>query len=108
MEQKNDKKNDHVLGARGQRNNRGKNNGIETQQPHFQITLCCNRADNQPSINVHERKGYKEEHDLVVVNRSDESNNSDEQQEDAHRDDAADDVDAGHQAEPLPPCCYSD
>ena len=44
----------------------------------------------------------------MVVYRADESHNGDEQQEDAHRDDPSDDVDARHQAEALPPCCYSD
>lgn len=53
-------------------------------------------------------KGYKEEHDLVVMHRADEAHDGDEQQEDAHRDHPSDDVDARHQAEPLPPCCDSD
>lgn len=53
-------------------------------------------------------KGYKEKHHLVVVNCSDESHDGDEQQEEAHCDDSSDDVDARHQAEPLPPCCHSD
>ncbi|MEQ2212462.1 hypothetical protein XENOCAPTIV_031037 [Xenoophorus captivus] len=51
------------------------------------------------------QKGYKEKHDLVVVYCSDESYDGDEQQEDAHCYDAADDMDARHQAETLPPCC---
>lgn len=51
-------------------------------------------------------KGYKEQHDLVVVHRPDESDDGNEQQEDAHCDDPSDDVDARHQAESLPPCCY--
>ena len=55
-----------------------------------------------------EEKGYKEQHDLVVGYRSDEPDDGDEQQEDAHRDDPSDDVDARHQAEPLPPCRYAD
>jgi len=78
----------------------------KTRQPHDQITV--HRNDNHLRINVIERKGYKEKHDLVVVYRSDESDDSDEQQEDAHCDDPPDDVDARHQAEPLAPCCHSD
>lgn len=42
-----------------------------------------------------------------MVNGSDEANDGDEQQEDAHRYDASDDVDAGHQAEAFPPDCHS-
>lgn len=113
LEQENDKKNDHVLGARGQRNNIAKTQQMAklkhtTTRPHFQITLHIIWPDNHLCINANEGKGYKEEHDLVVVYRADESDDSDEQQEDAHRDDPSDDVDARHQAEPLPPCCYSD
>lgn len=36
------------------------------------------------------------------------AHDSDEQQEDAHGDDPSDDVDAGHQPEAFPPCCYAD
>lgn len=57
---------------------------------------------------VNKEKGYKEKHDLMVVYRSDEAHNGDEQQEDTHCDDPSDDVDARHQAEPFPPCCHSD
>lgn len=59
---------------------------------------------------VHQQsyKWYKEKHDLVVVHGSDQSYNSDEQQEDAHRNDPSDNVDAGHQAVALPPCRDSD
>lgn len=53
-------------------------------------------------------KGYKEEHDLVVVDGANEPHNGNEQQEDTHSDHPADDVDAGHQAEALAPCCHSD
>lgn len=56
---------------------------------------------------VSDEKGYKEKHDLVVVYCANESYNGDEQQEDAHRDDPSNNVNARHQAEPLPPCCYS-
>lgn len=42
----------------------------------------------------------------MVVHRPNEANDGDEQQEDAHCDDPSNDVDARHQAEPLPPCCY--
>lgn len=57
----------------------------------------------------HQRlKGYKEKHDLVVVDGSDQSHDGNEQQEDAHRDDPSNDVDARHQAIALPPRCYSD
>lgn len=55
----------------------------------------------------YKEKGYKEEHDLVMVDCSDKPYYGDEQQEDAHCDDPSDDVDARYQAEPLPPCCYS-
>lgn len=41
------------------------------------------------------------------MQRPEEAHNGDEQQEDAHRDHAADDVDAGHQAEALPPRRYA-
>ncbi|TNN73354.1 hypothetical protein EYF80_016517 [Liparis tanakae] len=79
----------------------------KTRQPRDQITVHRNRNDNRLRIDVTERKGYKEQHDLVVVDRSDESDDGDEQQEDAHCDDPPDDVDAGHQAEALPPCRHS-
>lgn len=54
------------------------------------------------------QKGYKEKHDLVVVNGSDEPHNCNEQQEHTHRYDAPYDVDAGHQAETLTPRCHCD
>lgn len=82
-----------------------------TARPHFQFTatIVSQFTTTDPvNIRAHEGKGYKEKHDLVVVHRSDEAHNGDEQQEDAHSDDPSDDVDARHQAEPLPPCCYSD
>lgn len=43
-----------------------------------------------------------------MVYRADESHDGDEQQEDAHSDDASDDMDTRHQAEALPPCCDRD
>lgn len=43
-----------------------------------------------------------------MVHRSDEPYDGNEQQEDAHRDDPSDDVDARHDAEPLPPRRYAD
>lgn len=54
------------------------------------------------------RKGYKEQHDLVMMQRPNQAHDGDEQQEDAHGDHPSDDVDAGHQAEALPPCRYAD
>lgn len=82
----------------------GKNKTTQLSN-HCCITLygstCAGPADEAG-------EGYKEEHDLVVVHCSDESYDGDEQQEDAHRDDPTNDVDARHQAEPLSPCCHSD
>lgn len=79
---------------------------------HFQITAATVSyfigALMQNDLATDKEKGYKEQHDLVVVYRSNEPDNGDEQQEDAHCDDPSDDVDARHQAEPFAPCCYSD
>lgn len=52
-------------------------------------------------------KGYEEQHDLMVVHGANEADDGDEQEEDAHGDHPPNDVDAGHQAEALPPCCYT-
>lgn len=81
MEQENNKKNDHVLGATGQRNNdlTGDNNNKTVSRQEFQLR---------------QKSGYKEQHDLMVVHRSNEANDGDEQEEDAHCDDPPDDVDA--------------
>lgn len=43
----------------------------------------------------------------MVVHGAHQAHDGDEQQEDAHGDHPANDVDAGHQAEALPPCCYT-
>lgn len=51
-------------------------------------------------------KGYKEKHDLVMMDGSNESHNGDQQQKEAHGNHAADDVDAGDNAKAFPPCCY--
>ncbi|EMP28984.1 Poly(U)-specific endoribonuclease-C [Chelonia mydas] len=48
-------------------------------------------------------EGYKEEHDLVVVDSPDEAHDGNEQQEETHSDDSADDVDAGDNAKAFPP-----
>lgn len=52
-------------------------------------------------------KGYEEQHHLMVVHGANEADDGNEQEEDAHGDHPPDDVDAGHQAEALPPCCYT-
>lgn len=44
----------------------------------------------------------------MVMQRPDQAHDGDEQQEDAHGDHPADDVDAGHQPEALPPRRYAD
>lgn len=53
------------------------------------------------------RKGYKEQHDLVMMQRPDQAHDGDKQQEDAHGNHPSDDVDAGHQTKAFPPCCYT-
>lgn len=44
----------------------------------------------------------------MVVHGANKADDGDEQEEDAHGDHPPNDVDAGHQAEALPPCCYTD
>lgn len=41
-------------------------------------------------------KGYKEQHDLMMMHRPNQAYNGDEQQEDAYSDHPSDDVDAWH------------
>lgn len=53
-------------------------------------TINC----QQTSISDDVGKGYKEQHDLMVVHCPDEANDGDEQQEDAHCNDPSNDVDA--------------
>ncbi len=48
-------------------------------------------------------KGYKEKHDLVMMDGSNESHNGDQQQKEAHGNHAADDVDAGGLCQSLSP-----
>lgn len=52
-------------------------------------------------------KGYKEKHDLVMVDSSYESHNGDQLQKEAYGNHAADDVDAGDDAKAFAPCCYN-
>lgn len=68
--------------------------------------MACDNLYPGLYIAANQWEGYKEKHDLVVVHCSNEAYNGDEQQEDAHCNDASNDVDTGHQAEALPPCCY--
>lgn len=96
MEQENNEQNNHVLGTRGQGNN----------STSLLFSFTVESYDLTGNAMYVARKGYKEKHDLVVVYRSDEAYDGNEQQEDPHSDDPPDDVDAGHQAEALPPCCY--
>ncbi|KAL8163941.1 UNVERIFIED_CONTAM: hypothetical protein K2H54_041524 [Gekko kuhli] len=49
------------------------------------------------------REGYKEEHDLVMIDSADEPHDGDEKQEEPHSQDPSDDVDAGDNAEAFPP-----
>lgn len=42
-----------------------------------------------------------------MVNRSNEPHNGDQQQKEADGDHASDDVDAGDNTKPFPPCCYN-
>lgn len=53
-------------------------------------------------------KGYEEKQDLVVLQGTAQAHEGDEEQEDAHADDACHHPDARDQAEPFPPGCHSD
>ncbi|KAF3860848.1 hypothetical protein F7725_001104 [Dissostichus mawsoni] len=80
--------------------------GIQKELSHLLPTVHCQAGTGNSKLE--QENDEKNHHDLVVVYRSDESNDSDEQQEHAHCDDPSYDVDARHQAEPLPPCCHPD
>lgn len=54
------------------------------------------------------RKGYKEEQDLMVLQRTAQPHQGNQEEEDAHTDDPRHHPDAGDQVEPFPPGRHSD
>uniref|UniRef100_A0ACB8ELV4 Uncharacterized protein n=1 Tax=Sphaerodactylus townsendi TaxID=933632 RepID=A0ACB8ELV4_9SAUR len=79
---------------------------LTKQSPARSHSMSFGRADlggdAAPFANSN-REGYKEEHDLVVVDSTDEPHDGDEKQEEAHSKDPSNDVDAGDNAEAFPP-----
>lgn len=60
---------------------------------------------NKPTHTAGE--GYEEEQDLVVLQGAAQPHEGHQEEEGAHADDSRHHIDAGHQAEPLPPGCHS-